>query len=48
LYHATRSKYNRQTSMPPGIFESALPGSYRPKTRAIDRKPSELAKTNLW
>jgi len=29
-------------------FEPAVPGGERPQTHALDRRPPEFAKTNLW
>jgi hypothetical protein len=37
----TQHSRNRQTSIPPARFESAIPGSQRPQTRALDRMATE-------
>ena len=36
LYLQTRNTHTRQTSMPPGGFETTIPASERPQTHALD------------
>jgi hypothetical protein len=43
LYLTTYNTYKRQTSMPPAVFEPAIPASERPQTHALDR-----AATVVW
>jgi hypothetical protein len=42
----THNTYNRQTSMPPAGFESAIPAGDRPQTLALDRSATETGNNN--
>ena len=37
LYRTTHNIHKRQTSMPPPVFETAIPANERPQTHALDR-----------
>jgi hypothetical protein len=41
-YLMTHTTHNRQTSMPPAGFESAIPAGDRPHTIALDRSSTEI------
>jgi len=43
----THNFHNRQTSMPPAVFEPAIPASERQQTYALDRAPTGVGKTYL-
>ena len=40
VYLTTHNIHKRQTSMPPAVFEPAIPASERPQTYALDRAPN--------
>ena len=42
LYLTTHNTQDRQTSMPPAGFETAIPASERPQTHALDRAATEI------
>jgi hypothetical protein len=44
LYVTIHNTHNRQTSVPPAGFESAIPASERQQTQALDRATTGLAK----
>ena len=37
LYLTTHNTHNRQTSIPPAVFEPAIPANKRPQTHSLDR-----------
>jgi hypothetical protein len=48
LYLTTHNTHNRQTSMPPAGFESAIPASGRPQTHALDRPATGISRSAEW
>ena len=43
LYLTTHNTHNRQTSMPPAVFEPTILASQRPQTQALDRAATVIS-----
>jgi len=47
LYLTTHNNRERQTSIPPAGFETAIPASERPQTHALDRVTTGIDKNTI-
>jgi hypothetical protein len=47
LYLTTHNTHKRQTSMPPAVFELAIPASKWPQSCALDHAATGIGKNNL-
>jgi hypothetical protein len=47
VYLTTHSIHKRQTSMPPEVFETAIPASERPQTHALERPTTGIGSPSI-